>query len=115
MDGTDLSCVMDADRCVAYAVCLADHSLSLVPSDGPGDDEGRVEEMTVMHMAQPLAVVWNEGGLELASLMHSTSHFAKPGTVCAAEADVGRCQLRSLTGCRPACTLLWLSGLVFNA
>ena len=78
VDGTDLSCVMDADRCVAYAVCLADRSLSLVPSDGPGDDEGRVEEMTVMHMAQPLPVVWSEGGLELASLMHSTSHFAKP-------------------------------------
>ncbi len=78
VDGTDLSCVMDADHCVAYAVCLADHSLSLVPSDGPGDDAGRAEEVTVMHTAHPLAVVWSGGGLELASLMHSTSHFAKP-------------------------------------
>jgi len=76
--GTDLSCVMDADHCVAYAVCLADHSLSLVPSDGPGDDAGRAEEMNVMHMAHPLAVVWSGGGPELASLMHSTSNFAKP-------------------------------------
>ncbi len=78
MDGTALSCAMGADHCVACAVCLVDHSLSLVPSDDPGDDAGQAEVMTVMHMAHPLAVVWSVGGLELASLMHSTSHFAMP-------------------------------------
>lgn len=78
MDGTDLSDVMSAAHCVAYAVRLVDHSLGRFPTGDSGDDEGQAEVMALVHMVLPLAVVRSVGALELASLMASTTHFATP-------------------------------------